>query len=151
MNTTELKHYQSSEYHFGLDIPKRWNSFPAVPTNSPYEVIRFASEEDGTHILIIFREPHDPKQTLQKRANQVQQFLVKQGFGNFATAETTIGSKAVLTLDFDMPQGDGTWSCRQYIVAEGTLSYILGFGTSNKVGMFELFDRMAKSFEISAA
>jgi hypothetical protein len=158
MNTAEMKHYQSSEYHFGLDIPKRWNSFPAVPTNSPYEVIRFASEEDGTHILIIFREPHDPKQTIKQRANQVQQILVKQGFGNFATAETTIGSKAALTLDFDMPQGDGTWSCRQYIVAEGTLSYILGFGTSNKIGMFELFDpvgrvlpyRMAKSFEILA-
>jgi hypothetical protein len=151
MNTTEMKHYQSSEYHFGLDIPKRWNSFPAVPTNSPYEVIRFASEEDGSHILIIFREPHDPKQTIQKRANQVQQILVEQGFGNFATAETTIGSRAALTLDFDMPQGDGTWSCRQYIVAEGTLSYILGFGTSNKVGMFELFDQIAKSFEILAA
>jgi hypothetical protein len=150
MNTTEMKYYQSSEYHFGLDIPKRWNSFPAVLTNSPYEVIRFASEEDGTHILIIFREPHDPKQTIQKRANQVQLILVKQGFGNFTTAEMTIGSRAALTLDFDMPQGDGTWSCRQYIVAEGTLSYILGFGTSNKVGMFELFDHMAKSFEILA-
>jgi hypothetical protein len=148
MNINEMKHYQSSDYHFGLDIPKRWNSFPAVPTNSPYEVIRFASEEDGTHILIIFREPHDPKQTIKKRAEQVEQVLVKQGFGNFATAETTIGSKEALTLDFDMPQEDGTWSCRQYIVAEGTLSYTLGFGTSNKVGMFELFDRMAKSFKI---
>jgi hypothetical protein len=148
MNINEMKHYQSSDYHFGLDIPKRWNSFPAVPTNSPYEVIRFASQEDGTHILIIFREPHDPKQTIKKRAEQVEQVLVKQGFGNFATAETTIGSKEALILDFDMPQEDGSWSCRQYIVAESTLSYILGFGTSNKVGMFELFDRMAKSFKI---
>jgi hypothetical protein len=39
MNINEMKHYQSSDYHFGLDIPKRWNSFPAVPTNSPYEAL----------------------------------------------------------------------------------------------------------------
>jgi DNA-binding transcriptional MerR regulator len=135
---------------FTLDIPKHWNSFPAVPTNSPYEVIRFASQEDGTHLLIIFREPHDPKQTLKEVSNQVQQTLAKHGFGNFVTAETTIGSKAALTLDFDMPTDDGTWSCRHYSVAEGTLRYTLGFGTSNKVGMFELYDRMAKSFEILA-
>jgi len=53
-------------------------------------------------------------------------------------------------LDFDRPQGDGTWSCREYFVVEGTLSYTLGFGTTNKAGMFELYDRMAKSFEILA-
>jgi REP element-mobilizing transposase RayT len=35
-----------------------------VSTNSPYELIRFASREDGTHLLIIFRKPHDPKQSL---------------------------------------------------------------------------------------
>jgi hypothetical protein len=145
-----MKHYHSSEYHFGLDIPKHWNSFPAVPTNSPYEVIRFASQEDGTHRLIIFREPHAPKQTLKKGAEQVQQILFKQGFGNFVTAETTIGSKAAVTLDFDISRDGGTWSCREYFVAEGTLRYTLGFGMSNKVGMFGLFDRMAKSFEMFA-
>jgi|GEM_PF-1272086 hypothetical protein len=53
-------------------------------------------------------------------------------------------------FDFDKPQGDGTWSCRHYFVAEGTLGYTLGFGTTNRAGMFELYDRMAKSFEILA-
>jgi hypothetical protein len=53
-------------------------------------------------------------------------------------------------LDFDRPQGDGTWSCREYFVVEGTLGYTLGFGTTHKAGMFELYDRMAKSFEILA-
>ena len=48
------------------------------------------------------------------------------------------------------PQGEGTWSCREYFLAEGTLQYTLGFGTTNKDGMFELYDRMAKSFEFSA-
>jgi hypothetical protein len=150
MNTTDMKHYQSSEWNFALDIPKRWNSFPPVSTNSPYELIRFASREDGTHLLIIFRKPHDPKQSLKALADEVQTVLASHGFGNFATAETTIGPRAALTLDFDRPQGDGTWSCREYFVVEGTLSYTLGFGTSSKAGMFELYDRMAKSFEILA-
>ena len=85
MNTTDLKHYQSSEWHFALDIPKRWNSFPPVSANSPYELIRFASREDGAHLLIILRKPQGP-----------------------------------------------------------------GFGTTNKAGMFELYDRMARSLEILA-
>jgi hypothetical protein len=53
-----------------------------------------------------------------------------------------------LVLDFDRPQGDGTWSCREYLLVEGTLAYTLGFGTTNKAAMFDLFDRIAKSFEL---
>src|SRR5205085_569373 len=120
MNTTDMKHYKSSEWNFALDLPKRWNSFPAVTTNSPYEVIRFASQEDGTHLLIIFREPHDPKQTLKEVSDRVQQILASHEFGNFVTAETTIRSRAALTLDFDRPKDGKTWSCRHYFVAEGT-------------------------------
>ena len=150
MNTPDMKHYQSSEWNFSLDVPKRWNSFPPVSNNSPYELIRFASREGGTHLLIIFRKPHDPKQSLKALPEQVQQVLAGAGFGNFVTAETTIGPRVALMLDFDRPQGDGTWSCREYFIIEGTLSYTLGFGTTNKAAMFELYDRMAKSFEILA-
>ena len=150
MNTTDMKHYESSEWNFALDIPKRWNSFPPVSTNSPYEVIRFASHEDGSHLLIIFRWPHDPKKSLKEVSDQVQQVLASKGFGNFATGETTIKSQAALILDFDKLQGDKIWNCREYTIAEGALRYTLGFGTTNKTGMFELFERMAKSFEILA-
>ena len=150
MNFTEMKRYESRDWHFGLEIPRRWNSFPPVPTNSPAEVIRFASEEDGTHVLIIFRHPHNPKQSLEEISANVQAILSKNKFGNFASAETTIGARRVVTLDFDRPRGDGTWSCRHYFIAEGTLRYVLGFGTSNKSEMFELYDRIAKSFEIFA-
>ena len=151
MNTTEMKHYQSSEWHFGLDIPRRWHSMPPVSTNSPNEVIRFASKEDGTHLLIVFRAIHDPRQTLKEVSDQVQQILVNHGFGNFVSAETTIGSRIALTLDFDKPQDGGTWSCRHYFVTDGTLRYTLGFGTSKKADMFDLYDQMAKSFEILPA
>ena len=41
-----------------------------MSTNSPYELIRFASSEDGTHLLIIFRRPHDPEQSLKALWNE---------------------------------------------------------------------------------
>lgn len=166
MNTTEMKRYKSAEWNFAIDVPRRWHAFPPVSANSPFEVIRFASKEDGTHLVIIFRAPRDPKQSLQEICAQTQQKLARGGFGNFSTTETAIGSRPALVLEFDRPEGwrkpligciprrsgtkgAGTWSCREYLLAEGTLQYTLGFGTTNKDGMFELYDRMAKSFEFS--
>jgi hypothetical protein len=148
MNTTEMKHYVSSEWGFSLDVPKTWNRFPPVSSNSPYEVIRFASYEEGSHLLIIFRAPQDPNKSMKDVLGDVQQLLAKNEFGNFATAEITIASRAALTLDFDRPKGEGTWSCRHYFLVEGTLGYTLGFGTTNKAAMLDLFDLMAKSFQI---
>src|SRR4051812_17619811 len=104
MSVVEMKPYESREWHFRLEIPRRWNSFPPVPTNSPAEVIRFASAEEGAHLLIIFRHPHDPKQTLRDCSDQNQQALAKKGFGNFSSSDTTIGSRTVVTLDFDRPR-----------------------------------------------
>jgi hypothetical protein len=147
MNTTDMKPYRSSEWNFALKIPKRWHSMPPQCSNSPNEVMRFASKEDGTHILIVFREVQDSTQDLQQVSEAVQKVLASHGFGNFVPGKTGIGSKAALTLDFDKPKDSGTWSCRHYFVAEDTLRYTLGFGTTNKAEMFELYDRMAKSFE----
>lgn len=165
MNLADMKHYKSRDWNFELDIPKRWNSFPPVPTNSPYEVIRFASREDGIHVLIIFREPNDPKRPAKARLEDVQKVLASKGFGHFAHAETTIQSRPVLMLDFDRPHNEAglplflegdryvhrpdlLWSCRHYLLVDDTLAYTLGFGTTNKAGMFELFDQIAKTFEI---
>jgi hypothetical protein len=146
---TEMKHYESSEWNFAIEIPKRWNAFPPVSSNSPFEVMRFMSREDGVHNLIVFRQPSDPKQTAANWEEGVQRVLAKGGFGNFVVGKTTIGSREVLTLDFDKPAPNGgTWSCRHYFVADGTLAYVLGFGSSNKAGMFGLYDQMAKSFQI---
>lgn len=150
MNTTDMKRYRSSEWTFALDIPRRWHSLPPVSTNSPHEVMRFASKEDGTHLLILFREVHDPKQALKEVSDAAQEVLASHGFGNFVRAQTTIGPRMALTLDFDRPKDGGTWSCRHYFVVEGTLRYTLGFGTTDQGRMFELYDRMAKSFEFQA-
>lgn len=147
INNIEMKRYNSKEWNFALDIAKRWNSFPAVPTNSPNEVIRFASHEDGNHLLIVFRHPYDPQQSPEAYSGQIQQYLEKSGFSNFVSGETTIGSRRVVTLDFDRLNPDGsTWSCRHYFIIDETLVYTLGFGTNKRDAMFDLYDQMAKSF-----
>jgi hypothetical protein len=102
---------------------------------------------------------------VNERADKVQKLLASKGFSNFARGETMIQSRPVLTLDFDRPHNeenlplilegeryvqrpDLVWSCRHYFLAADTLAYTLGFGTTNKAAMFDLFDRMAKTFEI---
>lgn len=150
MNAPEMKRYKSSEWNFALSIPRRWHSMPPQCTNSPNELMRFASKEDGTHLLIVFREVQDPQQSLQEVSDAVQKVLAGHGFGNFVSGKTNIGPRAALTLDFDKAKDNGTWSCRHYFVAEDTLRFTLGFGTTRKAEMCELYDAMAKSFEFQA-
>jgi hypothetical protein len=145
--TTVLKHYKSPDYNFELDIPERWYTSPPNYNNSPTEVIRFGSQQGGSHILIVFRNPRYFNQTLEEICDQTQNILANGGFGNFVTAETTIGSNDVITLDFDKPmENGGIWSCRHYFILDGNFTYVLGFGTSNKDGMIDLYDRVAKTF-----
>ncbi|HEY3756973.1 MAG TPA: hypothetical protein VGL42_12555 [Opitutaceae bacterium] len=146
-DTIPMKHYANGEWRFSLDIPKNWNSFPPVSANSPYEVIRFESRDDGFHDAIFFRNPLDPKKSATAWVEGVQKLLADDGFGNFVSGHATIGSRTVETLDFDRTRKDQTWSVRYYFCADGTLGYLLGFGTNtHKAEMFDLYDRMAKSF-----
>jgi len=139
--------YKNSEWNFAPDIPASWNAFPADSRNSPFEVIRFFSSENGTYGLIVFREPYDPAVSPELNVEKVQQGLATNGFSNFVSGETTIGSRAVRTLDFDKKRPDGkTRSVREYFIIDGTLSYVLGFGTTDRNAMFGVYDQMAKSF-----
>ena len=143
-----MRHYKSSEWNFELDIPSRWNSFPPVLTNSPDEVVRFISREQGvTNALIVFRSAYDPQLDPRAWADAIQQILAKGGFSSFVTGESTIGSRRVVTLDFEKMLNGKPWHCRQYFVVDGTLVYTLGFGTGAQPDMaFALFDRIAKTF-----
>lgn len=42
INNIEMKRYNSKEWNFALDIPARWNAFPAVPTPERGDPFRFA-------------------------------------------------------------------------------------------------------------
>ena len=148
--TTGLKHYKNYDYNFELDIPGRWNSMPHNPNTSSNEVIRFESREGGSHLLVVVRNPGSPDQTLREACDRTKEILAKGGGENFVTAETTIGSKDVVTLDFNqpMPMSDQTWSVRYYYIPDGDLIYVLGFGTTDKDGMIDLYDRVAKTFRV---
>jgi hypothetical protein len=143
-----MKHYKSSEWNFELDVPSRWNSFPAVLSNSPDEVVRFISREQGvTNSLIVFRSAYDPAAGPKAFSAQVQQVLAKKGFSNFVTGEATMGSSQVVTLDFERMMNGKPWHCRYYYVVDGTLLYTLGFGTGAQPDtVLRLFDRIAKTF-----
>ncbi|HEX3628398.1 MAG TPA: serine/threonine-protein kinase [Verrucomicrobiae bacterium] len=146
-----LKHYKNSKWNFELDIPENWNIFPPNHGNSIYELLRFGSSDNGRHLLILFRSPHNPAKSLEETSDDVQKILTKAGFGNFVSADTTIGDRPVRTLDFDRPEGNHIWSCREYFIVDGMLAYVLGFGTTDKAGKFETFDRIAKSFRFQAS
>ena len=144
-----MKHYESVEWKFALDIPKHWNAFPPVSSNSPNEVIRFLSNENGTHSLIVFRVPKDPAVSATALSGTIQNVLAAKGFGNFVSGETTIGTQKIVTLSFDRARQDGasgTWHCIYYYFTEGALAYVLGFGTTNQDTMFPLYEKMAKTF-----
>ena len=149
-SATEVKHYENSERQFALDVPSRWNKLPPDSSNSPFEVVRFDLHETGVdNLLIIFRQPIDPKPSLSEWAEEVREVLAQGGFGDFLIGKTTIGSSAVVTLDFDKTVSNGgTWSCRYYFIADGAHRYILGFGTDKRAEMIDSFDRIAKSFQV---
>jgi glyoxalase superfamily protein len=77
INNIEMNSHNSREWNFALDIAARWNAFPAVPTNSPNEVIRFASHESGVHLSIIFRNPYDPKQAKRRSSIKYNRFWLR--------------------------------------------------------------------------
>lgn len=157
MADVDMKHYRSRDWNFSLDIPRHWNAFPAVSANSPYEVIRFASHEDGTHVLIIFRTPWSPRNGSQAYTERWQNDLAQAGFGKFVISETAIGSRQVLVLDCNRPMNganwnmalDGeTWTVREYFVFDGTLVYALGFGTNRGHEKIDVYEQISGSFEI---
>jgi hypothetical protein len=123
---------------------------PRVSSNSPNEVVRFFSPENGHHGLIIFRNffGADNAPTLKEFLDHRQRELAKGGFSNFVPGEATVGSRQVATLDFESPPGadHSITYCRHYLFIDGRIGYVLAFGTSKREQMLSVFDRMAKSF-----
>jgi hypothetical protein len=139
----QMKRYTNTEWSFALDVPARWHAFPPAPSNGPFEVIRFIS---GDNALEVGRQPFDPSTNLDQAVKNVQG-LKADGFSNFVTGETTIGSRSARTLTFDKNRPDGKlWSVREYFIGDGSLLYVLSFGTTDRMAMFGLYDRIAKSF-----
>jgi hypothetical protein len=112
--TTGMRRYRNTDWNFALDIPAPWKSFPPVANSSPFEVVRFKSNEDGSHFLIVLRQPHSPERSLTEIADNTQKALRRKEFMNFEFAETTTGSGTALVHSFNKPHPSETWSFRNY-------------------------------------
>jgi hypothetical protein len=143
---TEMRHYKNDQWKFELDVPTAWAVMPPDLSNSPNEIIRMGSQENGKHNLIVFRQSVSPSKDAKRLTDESQRFLAKHGFSNFVSKETVIGAHKVMTLDFERNIEGGVWHCRHYIIVDEAKAYVLGFGTTNREAMSELYDRMAKSF-----
>lgn len=142
------RHYQSTEWKFGLDVPQGWNRFAPVAANSPSEVVRFGTGENGYQLLIVFRYNFNTEVGLAAHIAGIEAVLGKMGFANFVTGQVTLGSSQVTTLEFNRTNADGSvWSCRQYFFIDNSLMYVLGFGTSAKpASVLAQQDSIAQSF-----
>jgi beta-lactamase regulating signal transducer with metallopeptidase domain len=147
-NTPAMRHYRNAEWNFALDVPQGWNRFPPNLSASPHEVMRFASGANGRQMLILFRSFYDAQKGLDGYISLDEQNLEKAGYSHFVTGETVLGSRRVVTLDFERPHPDGsTGTIHQYLLVEGTLLYTLSFSTTGIMrDMIPLTDRMANSF-----
>jgi hypothetical protein len=151
-DSVPMKHYKSAQWNFALDVPTGWNAFRGQPNVNPGEIIRFVSTENGNHLLAVVRNAYDPNVSAEDFVQRVQRDQAKAGFSHLVTGNTRIGSRDAMTLDFDqLQEGGKTLSCRMYFIIDGTLVYILGFGTTaDRNAEFPLYDRMAKSFTFGA-
>jgi TonB family protein len=148
LENSDMKRYENHDWNFAVSIPNGWNYLPLDPASNRYEVVRFGSNKDGTNTFSVSRYILKPGQSLLEILKQIQPGWAQSGFGNFVTAEKAMGHRKAVVQDFSMPRGDGTWSVRQYYVAEGPVLHVLQFGTTDKNIKFELYDRIAESFEI---
>jgi TonB family protein len=146
-----VKHFESFDGTFALDIPGSWNPFPADTVNGVSdELIRFISLENGLQGLAISRKSINSGQSLNEYRDQMQKWLADKGSKNFTASETLVRSNRVLLLDYEFPISNPALHCRAYFIEGGKFLYMLGFGSSNPDGMFELYDRMAKSIAFAA-
>jgi hypothetical protein len=151
-NAPQTKRYRNATWRFALDVPARWHAFPPGPALSPddvggpYEVVRFSEKGDRT-LMSVYRMPHAPSVAPALASKQVQATLTKHGFSGFVTGEARIGPRRVLTLDCEKRHPGGeTWRVRAYLIIDGTLMYVLGFGTPDRATLAGAYDQMAKSF-----
>ena len=134
---------------FTLSVPEAWAEFPALLSNSAYEVVRFAYRDHTGHLCIVFRMPGSPGLDPRGTAEQAIVRQQSQGFGNFVLTEADVGKRRGVLLTFDKKAEAGTWAAREYFVSAGSLVYCLGLGSGDPQGDGGIFDAMAAGFEVT--
>jgi protein-export membrane protein SecD len=144
---SDMKHYKSEDWNFSLDLPKHWAASASLPADISGGAISFGSNDNGLEALRIFMVPHDPELSLNEERNSCEKELTGEGYGNFIGTETMIGSKKALILDFDKKVENGTRRDHLYLIPYHSILYGLDFISTRPDASFELYDRIAKTFE----
>jgi hypothetical protein len=145
---TPFKTVHRQKLGFSLSVPAGWAEFPALLSNSPYEVARFAYRDHASHLCIVFRMPGSPGLHPLATAEQAIVKQRAQGFDHFVLTEVDVGKRRGVLLSFDKTTDQASWSAREYFVGAGSLVYCLGLGSGDASGDAAVFDSMAERFEV---
>ncbi len=142
---SDMKNYKNDDWYFSLDIPSHWITSLPLPEYlaNKGEVISFGSNDNGLEALRIFIIPLSLNEVLDRIKKQ----LTDEGYGNLITTEAKIGSGKALILDYDKQVKDGSLRTHSYLVPYQSIIYLLNFATTRPDPTFELYDRIAKTFE----
>ena len=149
MNTLTFKQVYKQEFGFTVSLPEDWSEFPALLSNSPYEVARFACRDHTSHVCLVFRMPGSRGLHPRGTAEQAQARQKSQGFDNFVLTDVDVAGRPGVLLTFDKPVQSGRWAAREYFVTVGSLVYCLGLASGDPQGDASLFDSMAAQFEVA--
>ncbi|MBN1180648.1 MAG: hypothetical protein JXB49_00070, partial [Bacteroidales bacterium] len=146
---SDMKPYKNDDWNFSLDIPNQWSTSPSLPAYlaNKGELISFGSNDNGIEALRIFMYPYNPELPLTETRDRLEKELKNIGYGNFSSSETTIGLKKALILDYDKEVEDVTLRAHTYLVQYKSTICLLNFATTHPDPTFELYDRIAKTFE----
>ncbi len=149
MKETPFKKFSKPEYGFTVSVPEGWSEFPALLSNSAYEVARFAYRDHTNHACIVFRMPGSPGLDPRGTAEQALARQRSKGYGNCVLADARLGDRAGLVLTFDKTTESGPWAAREYFVSAGSLIYCLGLGSGDPKHDADVFDAIAARFSIT--
>ena len=149
MNDVTFQSISKPELGFTLAIPPGWSEFPALLSNSPYEVARFACRDHTHHLGIVFRMPGSPGLDVRVPATEAQARQRRQGFDHFVLDEVDVGGRRGLRMTFDKKTVAGPWAAREYFVAAGSRVYVLGLASGDPEGDAAIFESMAARFEVN--
>jgi hypothetical protein len=135
------------EYGLAFDLPPGWEERPPDHKRSPWEVTRLVEPGDARHSGTVSRRPR-PDADARRLAEEHQDSLRRQGFGDFGLTETTLDGRPCVRLDAAITDAGRVWATRGYHVVSEGISFSLDLGTVMPAEDADLFDSIAASFRL---
>jgi hypothetical protein len=100
-------------------------------------------------VCLVFRHPGSTGLDPHTPAQEESVILEQKSFEHFSFEDVDISGRPAVRMDFDRADLPiGMWWAREYFVVARNLVYILGVGSTDITGDQDLFDEMARRFEV---